>query len=173
MTSFLTSLLWYSYDCYDVPNSKCGLYAVLKILSYSLTPVQTILTSCSELWVGLAGEGAGMGSWLGSQQAGWVIGNGRKAHAAPKLPSAEGRASGSEVGPGDTPRKAVFCNGAKFHAERYGTTWGTVGQSVAMRVDMTKRECSFKVSLFYIGKKELPKAGLLRSVVVRMLAFMF
>lgn len=87
--------------------------------------------------MGLAGHGANIKLWLGRQQAGWAvkIGKGYKCHAARKLPS-NARCPYVKMGE------------AKYKAEPYGvsTAGGAVKRAVVMRVDMTKKECSFRVS---------------------------
>lgn len=81
-------------------------------------------------WVGLAGEGADMGSWLGTQKEGWVIGRGHKCHAGQVVPTGSGH-------------MALKYKGQFVEAQFYGAD---MGQRVVMRVDMDKHECSFQVS---------------------------
>lgn len=80
-----------------------------------------------------------MGSWLGKQETGWVIGKGLKCHAAQLLPE------DAELPP------FALCNGKKYEALSYGIGLNSCGgtrtaKEVVVRVDMTKHECSFQVS---------------------------
>lgn len=107
--------------------------------------VQRVKAGRSIVWLGLAGERANMGNWLGSQEEGWVvcIGDGLKCHAARRLSSE------------DRPTIFASIGTATYDALEYGPGWDGLGplwgglgeKRVVMRVDMDKRKCSFVVSV--------------------------